>query len=154
MVMDDMDGSEVDFRSSEFESSDYDEGCYVDEFCGDQEKDGYRYGHGYRDHGSANNFDACGVIKRSAERRRSRHHQQRQSQQIGAVDLRNILAEFPGNHPVLMALRAISKLSHAAFMAIWLTVVLVSSVLGFIARVTVVAIEIVSAMLDWVGADY
>lgn len=72
----------------------------------------------------------------------------------GVLDFKNILADFPGNHPVLRMLRVISKLRSVAFTAIWLAVVLVNSILAFIARSTVVAIEVVCAMLDWVGADY
>ena len=72
----------------------------------------------------------------------------------GGLGVRDILAEFPGDHPVLRALRAVSRLSHAAFTAVWMAVVLVESFLGLLARGGVFAVEVVCAMLDWVGADY
>ncbi|KAM7218090.1 hypothetical protein V8F06_006496 [Rhypophila decipiens] len=107
--------------------------------CGDDEEDYRHVGDGY-------GYTRVGVKSRMGSR---------QGGQVSGTDLKHIiLADFPGNHPVLKALRAISKLSHAAFLAIWLAVVLVNSILGLIARGTVVAVEVVCAMLDWVGADY
>ena len=76
------------------------------------------------------------------------------SKRVGLGGVRDILAEFPGDHPVLRALRAVSRLSHAAFTAVWMAVVLVESFLGLLARGGVFAVEVVCAMLDWVGADY
>ncbi|KAM7192912.1 hypothetical protein V8F33_008100 [Rhypophila sp. PSN 637] len=119
-------------------------------FCGcdDDEEDrvgeyGVEYGYGY-----GYEYTHVGQPKKGMKG-------SRQGGQVGGTDLKHIiLADFPGDHPVLKALRAISKLSHAAFLAIWLAVVLVNSILGLIARGTVVAVEVVCAMLDWVGADY
>ena len=73
---------------------------------------------------------------------------------VGMVGVREILAEFPGDHPVLRALRAVSRLSHAAFSAVWMAVVMVESFLGLLAKGGMFAVEVVCAMLDWVGADY
>lgn len=45
-------------------------------------------------------------------------------------------------------------LGGAAFAAVWLCVVLVEGVVGLMVRGGVGAVEVVCAVLDWVGAEY
>jgi hypothetical protein len=66
-----------------------------------------------------------------------------------------LVAEILGDgHPVARVLRGLSRLSEAAFMAVWLAVMLIESFLALLSRGGVFAVEMVCAMLDWVGAEY
>lgn len=66
-----------------------------------------------------------------------------------------IVAEFLGDsHPVARVLRGLSRLSEAAFAAVWLAVMLIESFLALLSKGGVSAVEIMCAVLDWVGADY
>jgi hypothetical protein len=51
-------------------------------------------------------------------------------------------------------LRGVSSMGEAAFAAVWMAVLLVESVVRMAARGAVVAVEVVCAVLDWVGAEY
>lgn len=117
-------------------------------FCEDGDGE-YEYGFDFAGHGigGRNHHYSLGGVK---EMRKGGG----QNKHVGMGGVRDILAEFPGDHPVLRALRAVSMLSHAAFTAVWMAVVLVESFLGLLARGGVFAVEVVCAMLDWVGADY
>lgn len=65
------------------------------------------------------------------------------------------MAEFLGDrHPIARAVRGLSRLSEAAFAAVWLAVMLIESFLTLLSRGGVFAVEMVCAVLDWVGADY
>lgn len=45
-------------------------------------------------------------------------------------------------------------MGEAAFAAVWMAVLLLESVIAMAARGAVLAVEVVCAVLDWVGADY
>ncbi|KAK4155706.1 hypothetical protein C8A00DRAFT_41724 [Chaetomidium leptoderma] len=51
-------------------------------------------------------------------------------------------------------LRGLSSMGEAAFAAVWMAVLLIESVVSMAARGAVVAVEVVCAVLDWVGAEY
>ncbi len=55
---------------------------------------------------------------------------------------------------IARVLRGLSTMGEAAFAAVWMAVLLVESVVAMAARGAVVAVEVVCAVLDWVGADY
>lgn len=65
-----------------------------------------------------------------------------------------LVAEFLGDGPVARVVRWLSRLSEAAFAAVWLAVVLVGSIVALLARGGMFAVEVMCAVLDWVGADY
>jgi len=66
-----------------------------------------------------------------------------------------IVAEFLGDrHPFVRVLRGLSRLSEVAFAALWLAVVLIESFLNLLSRGGVFAVEVMCAVLDWVGAEY
>jgi hypothetical protein len=51
-------------------------------------------------------------------------------------------------------LRGLSSMGETAFAAVWMAVLLVESVVAMASRGAVVAVEVVCAVLDWVGAEY
>ncbi len=51
-------------------------------------------------------------------------------------------------------LRGLSSMGEAAFAAVWMAVLLVESVVAMAARGAVMAVRMVCAVLDWVGAEY
>ena len=51
-------------------------------------------------------------------------------------------------------LRGLSSMGEAAFAAVWMAVLLVDGVVAMAARGAVMAVRMVCAVLDWVGADY
>jgi hypothetical protein len=51
-------------------------------------------------------------------------------------------------------LRGLSSLGEAVFAAVWMAVLLVESVVAVAARGVVGGVEVVCAVLDWVGAEY
>ncbi|KAK4444678.1 hypothetical protein QBC34DRAFT_308512, partial [Podospora aff. communis PSN243] len=57
-------------------------------------------------------------------------------------------------HPIARATRGIARLSEAAFTTVWLAVLLIESFLALLSRGGLFAVEMVCAVLDWVGADY
>lgn len=57
-------------------------------------------------------------------------------------------------HPFLRALRVASRLRGVAFAAVWLAVVLIEGFVALLAKGGVLVVEVVCAVLDWVGADY
>jgi hypothetical protein len=65
------------------------------------------------------------------------------------------VAELFGDaHPIARAARGIVRLSEAAFATVWLAVLLIESFLALLSRGGLFAVELVCAVLDWVGADY
>jgi len=65
------------------------------------------------------------------------------------------VAEFLGDgHPIARAVRGLARLSEAVFAAVWLAVMLIESFLALLSKGGVFAVEMVCAVLDWVGADY
>jgi len=54
----------------------------------------------------------------------------------------------------LRALRVASRLRGVAFAAVWLAVVLIEGFVALLAKGGVLVVEVVCAVLDWVGADY
>ncbi len=66
------------------------------------------------------------------------------------------MAEFFGDgaHPAVRAVRGLGRLTETAFTAVWLAVMLIESFLSLLARGGISAVEMVCAVLDWVGADY
>lgn len=71
-----------------------------------------------------------------------------------------MLAEFHGDvaargyHPFMRVLRIAGRLSGVAFAAVWLAVVMIEGFVELLARGGMLAVEMVCAVLDWVGADY
>lgn len=59
-----------------------------------------------------------------------------------------------GAHPAVRAVQGLSGLGQAAFTAVFLTVLLIESFVSLLAKGGVFAVEMVCAVLDWVGADY
>jgi hypothetical protein len=51
-------------------------------------------------------------------------------------------------------LRGLSSLGEAAFAAAFMAVLLVESVVAVVERGAVLAVEVLCAVLDWVGAEY
>lgn len=66
-----------------------------------------------------------------------------------------MLAELLGDaHPVARLVRGLSKVRGVVVVLVWMAVVLVESVLGVVGKGSVVAVEWLCGVLDWVGADY
>lgn len=71
-----------------------------------------------------------------------------------------MLAEFHGDmaamgyHPFIRMLRIAGRFSGVAFAAVWLAVVMLEGFVELLAKGGVLAVEMICAVLDWVGADY